>query len=244
MTDRKLIELLERKNVPRAPEALADLRRVMVQDFVLCTEWREDRESRARGNILAPTMYQLSGQQDRDVLFLGHVIDVGPGVTINGQHESMCVAKGEVFLANLSNLSYRFHERGRRVYQIRNGVIAAVIGKDFHVKPVQDQILVRANEERAVRHSSGGPIWVPTGAFDTDDSREVRRTSSAIVAEYGEVVDQGPGCWREGQWHAPTCQKGDLILYDASWGTLPITIKGEAFTLVPSRQMCLIADSV
>lgn len=243
-TDPGLLTLINRGVPERDPTALQGLRRVMVQDFVLCTVPKLDRESRFKDSaMLAPTSYEIKGKHDRDTLFIGEAIAVGPGVTIGGQHETMAVAQGEIFLCNLSNISYRFNERGRKVFQVRNGVIAAVIGrKDFAVKPVQDFILVKENEKRAVAHASGGEIWLPTSAFETDDERQSKRVASAIVAEYGEVVDQGPGRWKEGQWHAPPCKKGDLILYDASYSTLPITIKGEPYTLVPTPQVCMIAD--
>jgi co-chaperonin GroES (HSP10) len=214
------------------------LRRKMVQDFVLCVPASIDESARTRGNIIAPIQYQITGSGDRDKMFIGEVLDVGPGITVNGQHESMSVARGEVFLCTLHNISYRLPERGRNVYQIRNGVIYAVLDQEtFEVKPVQDLILVKPNEQRALAHQSGGPIWLPTERMSTDDVR-----SSAIVLEYGEVVAQGPGRWKDGNWLAPPCKVGDLILYDASYSTLPVTIKGERFTLVPSQQVAQIAD--
>jgi co-chaperonin GroES (HSP10) len=245
-TDPSLLRVITRAPQQPTPQQLSGLRRRMVQDFVLCRVPQLDREARMSGNLLAPTMYEVTGGDD-DKLFIGEVIDVGPGVTIGGQHEAMCVQPGELLLCNLSNMSYRFQERGAKVYQVRNGVIAGVLdGKDFSVRPVQDFILVKANEGRALAHSSLGPIWLPTAGFETDDQREAKKqgrsVASAIVAEYGEVVSQGPGRWREGQWHAPPCKPGDLLLYDASYGSLPITIKGEAYTLVPSHQVCMVAD--
>ncbi len=246
-TDRSLLRLIERAPQQATAAELRGLRRRMVQDFVLCRVPQLDRESRFRDSaLLAPTMYEVTGG-DQDKLFLGEVVDVGPGVTIGGHHETMCVERGDILLCNLSNMSYRFQERGRRLYQVRNGVIAAVLDKeDFSVRPVQDFILVKANEKRALEHASLGPIWLPTDAFETDDMREAKRQGrsvpSAIQAEYGEVVAQGPGRWKEGQWHEPPCKAGDLLLYDASFGTLPVTIKGEPYTLVPSHQICMIAD--
>lgn len=256
--DKGLLRLITRGPRTEAAEAAAPLRRKMVQDFILCSVPQLDRESRtsAGSGILAPTMYEVSGG-DQDKLFLGKVLDAGPGVTINGQHETMSVEQGDVLLCNLSNLSYRITERGLKQYLLRNGIVLAVLGKDLEVMPVRDSILVRNGsapsaaipgktvEQRALEHMRGdGRIWLPTEAMETDDERQHKRYSSAIVAEYGEVISVGPGCWHEGNWHAPPCKAGDLILYDASYGTLPVTIRGEQYTLVPSRMIAEIADSV
>lgn len=252
----KLVELVSRGRVEREAGALANLRRRMVLDFVLCVVPKLDRTSRFAGSELhAPSMYEVSGDHNRDKLFLGEVLDVGPGVTVGGFLEDICCAPGDIILANLSNISYRLQERGRKTYQLRNGIVQAALDPEtFAVRPLQDNILVtsgksrhfpgRTVEERAIEHASGGPIWLPTEAMETDDTRERKRYSSGITAAYGEVVALGPGCYREGQWRAPTCKPGDLLLYDASFGTLPITIKGEAFTLVPSDRVAQIADEV
>lgn len=253
--DKQLLRLATRGPRQVSAKARAGLRRRMVQDFVLCVVPKLDSESRSAGGIYAPNSYELGGGE-QDKLFLGEVLDVGPGVTINGQHESMAVAQGEIILCNLSNLSYRITERGRKTYQLRNGIILAVLDrKDFSVRPVLNCILVtrgksrvypdKTVEQRSLEHmTADGTIWLPTEAMETDDQRERRRFGSAIVAEYGEVVAQGPGRWKDGNWIAPACKAGDLILYDASYGTLPITIKGEQYTLVPSEQMAQIADEV
>jgi co-chaperonin GroES (HSP10) len=255
--DSGLLELVNRGRVERDPAALASLRRRMVLDFVLCVVPELDRTSRFAGSELhAPTMYEIAGDHNRDKLFLGEVLDVGPGVTVNGRLQAVCVAPGDIALCNLSNISYRLQERGRKTYQIRNDAMQARLDpKDFSVRPLQDNILVRTNgkseacpgltiEDRARAHASGGPIWLPTDAMETDDTRERRRYGSGIVASYGEVVDQGPGCYRDGNWKQPDCKRGDLLLFDASFGTLPITIKGESFTLVPSDRVAQIADEV
>lgn len=254
--DKKLLRLITR--APRQPskKELAGLRRRMVADFVLCFVPKLDRESRfASSGLYAPSMYELGGDHDRDKLFIGQVEDVGPGLVNLGQHEAMPVAQGEVILCNLHNISYRLQERGRKLYQLRAGVILAVLDpKDCSVKPVLNNILVRTTgpsrvypdksvEKRALEHMSAeGTIWLPTTSMETDDRQESKRYSSGIVAEYGEVVSQGPGRWKDGNWLSPPCKAGDLILYDGSYATLPITIKGEGFTLVPSDCVVQIAD--
>jgi co-chaperonin GroES (HSP10) len=256
VSDAEIIELVSRGRIERAPAALATLRRRMVLDFVLCIVPELDRTSRFAGSeLLAPSMYEIKGDHNRDKLFLGEVLDVGPGVTVQGTAEDMCCAPGDIILANLSNISYRLQERGRKTYQLRNGIVQAALDPEtFAVRPLQDNILVtsgksrhfpgRTVEERAIEHASGGPIWLPTEGMETDDTRERRRYSSGIIAAYGEVVAVGPGCYRDGQWREPTCKPGDLLLYDSSFGTLPITIKGEGFTLVPSDRVAQIADEV
>lgn len=254
-TDAKLLRLATRGPRQVSAKERAGLRRRLVQDFVLCVPPKLDATARSSdGGIHTPVSYELSGGA-ADKLFLGEVLDVGPGVTVNGHPESMCVAKGEVLLCNLQNISYRITERGRRTYQLRNGIILAVLDrKDFSVRPLQNNILVsnkgksrvypdKTVEQRALEHMTAeGTIWMPTEAMDTDDARQTKRYQSAIIATYGEVVDQGPGRWKDGNWLAPACKKGDLILFDASYGTLEITIKGEPYTLVPSEMVAQIAD--
>jgi co-chaperonin GroES (HSP10) len=245
--DPKLLEAITRGPV-RDDARLEGLRERAVQDFVICQEPDLDRKARTSpgSGLLSPTMYQITGDHDRDKPFLGEVLMAGPGQTVLGQHETMCVMPGDILVCNLHNISYRWQRRGQKVYQLRNGIICALVDKEtFDVRPVQDFIIVRRSEERALKHSSGGEIWLPTTAMETDDTRQLRRGQtggSGIVAEYGEVVDMGPGCWRDGNWSAPLCKRGDLILYDASWGTLPITVKGEKFTLVPAKQYVHLAD--
>lgn len=231
-------------STPVTDEPVAPLRRRCAQDFVLCREVEEiDRRARvSEGSQLAvPTMYEILGDHSRDRMFIGEVIDTGPGVTVHGQHEGMCVTRGEVFIANLSNCSYKLTERGDKCYLYRQGIIMAVLDREtMATRPVLDMILVRANEERAVAHMSRGPIWLPTEQIATDD--EGSRNRPGLKGEYGEVVDKGPGRWLDGQWQSADCQKGDLIMYDASWGTLPISIKGKPFTLVPSKNFVMVAD--
>lgn len=214
-------------------------------DFVLCREVPDiDRSSRVSedSSIIAPVMYEVQGGS-HDKQFVAEVVATGPGVTQHGEHETMCVASGELLVCNLQNISYKnISIHGQQHYMVRNGVIAAALDREtFKVTPLQDWILVIENERRAVAHSSGGMLWVPTGGFSTDD--EPKRNRGGMLAEYGEVISQGPGRWKEGQWLAPACSPGDLILYDASYGTLPITIRGRAYVLVPSSNVALVAES-
>ncbi len=215
-----------------------------VFDFVLCVPSAIDGSARTNGAIIAPIQYNITGMGDRDKLFIGDVIDVGPGIVVGGEREKMCVKAGDTFLCNLHNLSYKLTAGGRQVYQVRNGVVYASLNPEtFEVKPLQDLVLVRANEERALLHMRGkaslpgGELWFPTEAMATDNVR-----SPAIKLEYGEVVAKGPGRWKDGQWSEPPCKVGDLILYDSSYSTLPVTIRGESFTLVPAGQVAQVAD--
>lgn len=241
-----LLDFATRDTPERAPEALEGLNAASVFDFVQCIPWKRDREARSTGGIIGATLYEITGSDAcRDKPFIGEVIDVGPGVTDqNGTRENMCVTKGDVFVCTVHNISYRVTERGRKTYMVRNGVVYAKLDKDkLEMKPVQDLILVKKNEERALLHMRGraalpaGELWLPTESMSTDDVR-----SPAIVAEYGEVVSVGPGRWRDGRWSQPPCKAGDLILYDASYSTLPVRINGESFSLVPAPQLVKIAD--
>lgn len=244
--DPQLLDLITRETPERDPALLEGLRRRLVFDFILCAPWRRDRGERAANGVMLPVLYEITGNAaSRDKPFVAEVLDVGPGITDHmGNPEAMCVSPGDVFICNLHNISYRVTERGRKLYQVRNGVVYATIDKEtLAVKPVQDLILVKKNEDRALLHMRGqarlpnGELWLPSEAMSTDDVR-----SPAIVAEYGEVVATGPGRFRDGRWSEPPCKVGDLILYDASFSSLPVTIRGEAFTLVPAPQLVQIAD--
>lgn len=213
-----------------------------IYDFVQCVPWKLDGEVRTTGGLLAAVMYEITGSDaSRDKPFIAEVTGVGPGVTDHlGNPEAMCVSPGDVFICNLHNISYKLTEHGQKTYLVRNGAVYACIQTEtMTVKPLQDLILVRKNEERALRHMSehGGKIWLPTEAMATDDVR-----SPAIVAEYGEVVSVGPGRFRDGRWSEAPCKPGDLVIYDGSYSTLPIRIRGESFTLVPAPQLVKIAD--
>jgi co-chaperonin GroES (HSP10) len=227
-----------------------------IYDFVQCKPWRRDGESRVLGSLVAPVMYEITGSDaSRDKPFIAEVTGVGPGIVDQaGNREKMCVGVGDVFVCTLHNISYKLTEGGVKTYVVRNGVVYAKIDQEtFAMKPVQDIILVRTGEslsvkatplnkltveKRALLHMRGeGQVWLPTEAMSTDDVK-----SSAILAEYGEVVAVGPGRYRDGRWSEPPCRVGDLILYDASYSTLPVRIRGESFTLVPAPQLVKVAD--
>jgi co-chaperonin GroES (HSP10) len=214
------------------------LRRRVSQDFVMFREVA-DLDQKARGiegsKILAPTQYDVTGSS-KDKMFLGEVVDLGHS------ERGMAVALGDLCVANLSSCSYKLTERGLKYYLYRNDSIAAHINREtFAVRPLQYFILVKENEGRALAHHSGGPIWLPTSSLETDDEMSSKHRPG-LVAEYGEVVDVGPGGWRDGVFHKPDCKAGDLIMYDASFGTVPITVRGRSFTLVPCYQQSMIAD--
>jgi hypothetical protein len=122
--------------------------------------------------------------------------------------------------------------------------MATIDRKTYRVGPVQHYVLIRGNgkriEKRIQKAISRSAIWVPTEGMATDD-RGPRR-HSGITAAYGEVVDQGPGRWEEGKWFEPQCSPGQLVLYDSSYATLPITIRGQAMVLVASTQIVDIVE--
>jgi co-chaperonin GroES (HSP10) len=208
-----------------------------IYDFVQCVPWKRDGEVRAVNGIISPVMYEITGSDaSRDKPFIGEVTGAGPGI----EPETMCVAPGDVFLCNLHNISYKLTELGRKTYVVRNGAVYARLEKEtMTVQPLQDLILVKKNEARALAHmrEAGGKLWLPTEDMATDDVR-----SPAIMAEYGEVVAVGPGRHRDGRWSQPPCKAGDLVIYDGSYSTLPIRIHGESFTLVPAPQLVKVAD--
>lgn len=229
-----------------------------IYDFIQCVPASFDREVRATGGIIAPVAYEITGGDgSRDKPFIGEVTAIGPGCKDqHGNWEEVPVDVGDVVVCTVHNLSYRFTEQGKRQYLLRSGVAYATIHKEtFALTPIQDLILVRTGptpsllatatepltvEERALRHMRGneGRVWLPTEDMATDDVR-----SPAIKAEYGEVIAVGPGRWRDGRWSAPPCKEGDLVLFDGSYSTLPIRIRGERYTLVPAPQLVKIAES-
>lgn len=228
-----------------------------IYDFIQCVPASFDRTVRATGGIIAPVFYEITGAAgSRDKPFIGEVVGVGPGLEDqNGNWEAMPVTVGDVVVCTVHNLSYRFAEGGVRQYQLRAGVAYATLDKEtFQLTPIQDLMLVRTGpvksllatatepltvEERALRHMRGneGRVWLPTEDMATDDVR-----SPAIKAEYGEVIAVGPGRFRDGRWSQPPCKRGDLVLFDGSYSTLPIRIQGENYTLVPAPQLVKIAD--
>lgn len=224
-----------------AVQGLLGVDRLVCQDLVLCRASAISRKVMfsAASDMEAPTHVEVTGDKNRDRVFFGDVLDRGPGIEQHGQRNAMVAEIGATVLCNENTLSYRVNERGAALYLLRNPTIAATIDREtFRLTPVQHYILVRENEDRALALSSRGPIWVPTMGIETDD--EASRHRQGLVAEYGEVVAQGPGRWEDGQHIRPTCQPGDMIMYDCSHSTLPVTIRGEAFTLVSASQVAMV----
>lgn len=247
----------------------------VVGDFVKVRETKleEKLHFSAGSGLVAATDYQVTGDAARDRMFVGEVIDVGPGkpvaplglrwlkeLTDHPQHGALISNEalseavqrfgmrssappcrvGDIVITNLSSISYRMPAQPG-CYLVRGNVIMALIDQEsFRVGPVRDYALVRQNEDRTVAAISRSEIWMPTEGMSTDDSPV--RKSTNIVASYGEVIDVGPGCWEDGQWKEPGCKRGELILYDASYATLPITVRGARMTLVASTQILDIVE--
>ena len=216
-----------------------------VDDFVRVreTDFEAALHFSSGSQLVASTSYKITGDAARDRPFVGEVLAVGPGrrQPESGQRSSPppC-SPGDIVVTNLSSISYRLPAQAG-VYLVRGPVIMAIVDRDTcRSRPVQHYVLVRSNDERTRRVISKGPIWIPTEALSTDDS-PVRRSTN-IVAAYGEVVAVGPGRWHEGIWQQPSCEPGQLVLYDASYATLPITIRGERMTLVDCNQVLQIED--
>lgn len=253
MTDPQLVDLLERGPHRRDESVFDDLRHQVVYDFVLVRESKLDRTARVKGGtLLAATMYQLLGYGN-DKVFIADVLEAGPGITRKGHHEGVPVRAGDVALFNMQHVSYRIQERAEKRWLIRSYNIQGRLDTEtFEVQPLQDQILVSSGgdsiaspgetvEDRIRKHQSGGMIWLPED-IDTDDVRERHPNRSGMVACYGEVLSVGPGRWRDGDWNQASCKRGDLILFDATYGTLPLTIKGRNYTLVPAGNLAMVAD--
>ena len=246
------------------------MRRVC-QDFVrVCedTEFEQQLHFSAGSSLIASTDYRITGEAARDRMFVSRVLEVGPGKPVGpggalwldelkahlspqayyqaraqfSKASTMpALEVGNLVVSNLNSVSYRIPATDGH-YLLRGNTIMATIEREtYRVGPVQHYLLVRHNEARALRAISRGPIWVPTQDMTTDD--RPARKASGIVATYGEVVDQGNGAWIDGQWLESPAKPGDLILYDASFATLPITIRGERMDLVASTQVVDIVEA-
>lgn len=255
MNDPFLVALLERGPARRDPAIFDGLNHQMLADFVLVRESDLDRKAHGETDtLLAATMYALLGKGN-DQAFISEVVDYGPGVIRKGYHEGVPCVTGETVIFNYQHASYRLQERGEKRWLVRSyNVQARLDTETFEVTPLQDQILVASNPDaesiahplmkigdRIQAHQSGGAIWLPEDV-DTDDVRERHPNRTGMVACYGEVLSVGPGRYRDGDWNQARCERGDLILFDASYGTLPLTIKGKSYTLVPAGNLALIAD--
>lgn len=195
-------------------------------------------EQNARSaSVLAPVMYRLTGDNDRDRAFIAQVVRVGEGETLYHGHPEVFVVKpGDVLVMNLSNVSYRLHLYGQPFWMVQNRYVAGTIDtKDWTVQPQQHFCLVRSNPAR--KHAliaGGGLIHLADG-----DANSTDHLQHGLKADCGEVIACGPGRWLEGDFVRPPCKPGDFVLYDTSHSTLPLLIRGESMTLVAAHQILL-----
>lgn len=213
--------------------------REMSEDLVLTQKsgiW--GRTVFSGGGLEAPVIVDVQAHQSRDKPFFGDVVAQGEGFEQHGVRNPMVGKPGAVIVTNTNMISYRLTEKGEVFYAIRNTAIMGTLDPEsFELRPEQHYILVRENEKAALALSSRGTIWVPTMDMQTDDEEE--RHNVGLRAEYGEVLAAGPGQWNEGQFRKPSCQPGDMILYDCSHSTLAVTIRGQRFTLVACNQVAM-----
>jgi hypothetical protein len=94
--------------------------RRLQDDYVLCVEDEHvDRTARSAGGIITPVSYTLSGRDKADSLFIGRVVEVGPGrpnpmrtlleggMLENISRDPVCVEPGQLCMLLEANLSYR-----------------------------------------------------------------------------------------------------------------------------------------
>lgn len=185
--------------------------------------------------IRTPVIVDVLAHQSRDKVYFGDIVAQGPGFEQHGVRNPMVGQRESIMVSNTNMISYRINEKGEVFYLFRNSAIMGLLNPDtFELAPSQHYILVRENEKAALALSSRGPIWVPTMDMETDDESD--RFNGGLRAEYGEVLATGPGRWHEGQFQKPSCQPGDMLLYDCSHSTLSVSIRGEKFTLVACTQ--------
>jgi co-chaperonin GroES (HSP10) len=106
----------------------------------------------------------------------------------------------------------------------------------WEVTPAQHFCLVRPDPERAHKATTGGGLI----RLSDGDASATDHVRDGLKSEFGIVTAVGPGRWFEGDWVAPPCKVGDLILYDRSHSTLPLLVRGEGMTLVAAHQVLYV----
>lgn len=190
-----------------------------------------DREARTSGAIIAPVMYEVTGDRDFDVPFIGQVFARSD---FDDQREERWVADvGEYVVLSLFNLGYRFMLAGHPVFCTRNTSVAGTMDPEtFALKPAPHCVLVKPNLERAKKLVTGSSlVLLSDSVVEADDMRD------GIKCEWGEVVDVGEGQWIDEKYVRPKCRKGDMILFDASHSTVPVSLRGQQYTLVSWLQV-------
>lgn len=191
-----------------------------------------DRSVRGAG-IIAPTNYSMTGDRDYDCPFIGRVVSVGdlaPEASGNGE----VFKEGDHIVLNLFNVGHRLMLAGRPTYSIHAHGIGGIIDPETAtVRPVQHYVLVKPNLERAKRVVTGGSlVLLADSVVQSDDLG-----SRGLHCEYGEVVAVGPGQWLQDGFTQAECVPGDLICFDASHSTIPLTLRGRKFALVPAMNI-------
>jgi co-chaperonin GroES (HSP10) len=231
----------------------------MIQGNYILTREREDIDwtARSEGGILSPVLYRVTGDKDRDTLFMAEVVEVGPGlplVTLDEHYElghvlrlrpeAFVVAPGDMLMMSLYNVSYRIHRGGKPHFVVQNRYVAGKLSREatgeYAAVPLQQYVLLKAAPERAQQIMNGPLIWTSDG--DSDKADDVGH-GQGIMASYGEVVAIGPGRWDEYRFVRYEGQVGDLVLFDRSHSTLDINIQGRKYTLVDARQIVDVAAS-
>lgn len=195
----------------------------------------KDRSARTSGRILAPVMYSITGDKDYDCPFMGEVVAAGA----TPPDEKASAKVGDFVIASLFNIGHRLLLGGRPTYSMLARNVAGTLNTEtYKVKPAQHYILVKPNLERAKRLIMGHSLLLlADSVVQTDDTPD-----RGFHAEYGEVVAVGPGQIIEGAFVKPECKPGDMVVFDASHSTVPVTIRGEAMALVSSVQVIGVSE--
>ncbi len=234
-----------------------------IQGNYIVTREREDIDwtARSEGGVLTPVLYRVTGDKDRDTLFMAEVVEVGPGVPLITleQHatgdriggppgplatvlalrpEVFVVAPGDMLMMSLYNVSYRIHRGGKPHHVVQNRYVAGKLTRqvtgEYGVQPLQQYVHLKPAPERAQRSMNGPLIWTSDG--DSDKVDDVAH-GQGIMASYGEVVAIGPGRWDEMRFVKYAGAVGDLVLFDRSHSTLDVNVQGRKYTLVDARQI-------
>ncbi len=98
------------------------------------------------------------------------------------------------------------------------------MAKKFNLKPLDDRIVVQANEEEEMTLSG---IVIP----DTAKEKPVE----------GTVVAVGPGKFEDGQRVPMDVKVGDTVIYSKYGGT-EVKVQGEEYLILSARDVMAIVD--
>jgi chaperonin GroES len=98
------------------------------------------------------------------------------------------------------------------------------MSKEFGLKPLEDRVVVRANEDEETR---------PSGIVIPDTAKE--------RPQEGEVMAAGPGRFEDGQLVPMHVKAGDTVIYSKYGGT-EVKVQGDEYLILSSRDVLAIVQ--